>query len=65
MGQDGEDRKSDDSEVAAERTGPGRLAEFRTEARDAVRYERGLVLKAAVALLVVTVIVIIRELHLT
>jgi hypothetical protein len=65
MGQDGEDRKSNDSAVAAERTGPGRLAEFRAEAREAVRYERGLALKAAVALLVVAVIVIIRELHLT
>ena len=64
MGQDGEDRESEDPDVAIERAMPGRLEEFRAQARDAARYERGLVLKAAVVLIVVAVIVIVRELYL-
>ncbi len=65
MGQDGEDRKSEDPDVAIDRATPGRLEEFRAQARDAARYERGLAWKAAVVLVAVAVIVIIRELFLS
>lgn len=37
---------------------------FRQEVRDAVRYERGLVLKALLALAVVAVVVLVRTLYL-
>jgi hydroxypyruvate isomerase len=40
-----------------------RPAAFRQEVRDAVRYERGLVVKALLVLAVVAVIVILRTLY--
>ncbi len=42
---------------------PTRPAVFREEVRDAVRYEKGLVVKALLVLAVVAVIVILRTLY--
>lgn len=39
------------------------MSEFRREIRTALRYERGLVLKALAALAVLAVIVVLRSLH--
>lgn len=44
--------------------GKPRIRAFDREIRDAIRYERGLVVKALVALAVVAVIVILRTLYL-
>jgi hypothetical protein len=70
MGQDGEDREGDDPEVRTEPGGrqpavfkPQRPRPFRREVNAAIRYERGLVLKALLALAVVAVIVILRALY--
>ena len=62
MGQDREDREDDDADVRIE-TAPQRPAVFQQEVRDAVRYERGLVIKALLVLAVVTVIIILRTLY--
>lgn len=63
MGKDGEDRKSSDADLTITRPAePSR--EFQREIRAALRYERGLFVKAAIALAVVAVIVTIRTLYL-
>ena len=62
MGQDRENRESDDSDVTLETVQP-RPAAFRQEIRDAVRYEKGLVVKAVLVLAVVAVVVILRTLY--
>lgn len=62
MGQDREDREDDDPDVRIEAVQP-RPAVFQQEVRDAVRYEKGLVVKALLALAVVAVIVILRTLY--
>jgi hypothetical protein len=62
MGQDGEDRESSDTDLTTTRPAePSR--EFQREIRAALRYERGLFVKAAIALAVVAVIVTIRTLY--
>lgn len=43
----------------------GSERDFRREIREAVRYERGLVLKALLALAVVAIVVILRILYFT
>ena len=62
MGQDREDREDDDADVRIQ-TAPKRPAVFQREIRDAVRYEKGLVVKALLVLAVVAVIVILRTLY--
>jgi hydroxypyruvate isomerase len=62
MGQDREDGEDDDPDMTIQ-TVPERPAVFRQEVRDAVRYERGLVVKAILVLAVVAVIVILRTLY--
>ena len=62
MGQDREDRQGDDSGLTvAQRRAD--LRSFRREIRTAVRYERGLLVKALLALAVVALVVIIRTLY--
>ena len=62
MGQDREDREDDDADVTIEAV-RARPAVFLREIRDAVRYEKGLVVKALLVLAVVTVIIILRTLY--
>jgi hypothetical protein len=62
MGQDREDGKGDDPDMRIEAV-PARPAVFLQEVRDAVRYEKGLVVKALLVLAVVAVIVILRTLY--
>jgi hypothetical protein len=62
MGQDREDGKDDDPSVTVEAVPPPR--DFRREIREAVRYERGLFVKALVVLAVVAIIVVLRTLYL-
>ncbi len=50
--------------MTADRDKPSTRA-FDREIREAIRYERGLVVKAVVALVVVAVIVILRTLYFT
>ncbi len=62
MGKDGEDGESGDADLTITRPAePSR--EFQREIRAALRYERGLAVKAAIALAVVAVIVTIRTLY--
>ncbi len=62
MGKDGEDGESSDADLTITRPAePSR--EFQREIRAALRYERGLAVKAAIALAVVAVIVTIRTLY--
>jgi hypothetical protein len=53
MGQDGEDRQGGGARV----TDPG----FDDEIRSAVRYERGLAVKALLAIALVAVIIVLRQ----
>ena len=62
MGQDTEDREDDDPDMTIEAV-RARPAVFLREIRDAVRYEKGLVVKALLVLAVVAVIVILRTLY--
>jgi cell division protein FtsL len=62
MGQDREDREDDDADMTIE-TAPQRPAVFQQEVHDAVRYEKGLAVKALLVLAVVVVIVILRTLY--
>jgi hypothetical protein len=62
MGQDRENRESGDSGLTAAHD-PGDPRSFRREIRTAVRYERGLFVKALLALALVAVVVIIRTLY--
>ncbi len=62
MGQDTEDREDDDPDMTIEAV-RARPAVFLQEIRDAVRYEKGLVVKALLVLAVVAVIVILRTLY--
>jgi hypothetical protein len=62
MGQDREDGEDDDPDMTIQAV-PARPAVFRQEIRDAVRYERGLVVKALLVLALVAVIVILRTLY--
>ena len=62
MGQDRENGEGEDPDVRIE-TVPPRPVAFRQEIRDAVRYKRGLAVKALVVLAVVAVIVILRTLY--
>jgi hypothetical protein len=62
MGKDGEDRESSDADLTITRPAePSR--EFQREIRAALRYERGLFVKALFALAVVAVIVTIHTLY--
>jgi hypothetical protein len=76
MGQDRENGKDDHHPHLTVEPGPRRPApgaetstvetspaDFRREVRVAVRYERGLAIKAAVVLIVVAIIVILRTLY--
>jgi hypothetical protein len=63
MGQDGEDRKDDNPDVTAEPGERHELEVFAEEIHAAVRYERGLVVKALAVLAVLAVIVILRTLY--
>lgn len=49
---------------AAAGTGDAELAEFDQEIRAAVRYERGLAVKAVIALAIVALVILIRPLFL-
>ncbi len=62
MGKDGEDRESSDANLTVTRPAEPSRA-FQQEIRAALRYERGLFVKAAIALAVVAVIVTIRTLY--
>ena len=62
MGKDGEDRESSDADLTTTRPAEPSRA-FQREIRAAVRYERGLAVKAVFALAVVAVIVTIRQLY--
>ena len=62
MGQDGEDRESGDSGLTVSQ-GHGDPRSFRREIRTALRYERGLFIKALVALTVVALVVVVRTLY--
>lgn len=62
MGQDREDGEDDDPDMTIEAV-PARPAVFLQEVSDAVRYEKGLVVKALLVLAVVAVIVILRTLY--
>jgi hypothetical protein len=62
VGQDGEDGESGHPDVTIEAV-PPRPVVFSTEIRDAVRYERGLAVKALFVLVVVVIIVILRTLY--
>jgi hypothetical protein len=62
MGQDGEDRESGDADLTITRPAEPSRA-FQREIRAALRYERGLFVKALFALAVVAVIVTIRTLY--
>ena len=62
MGKDGEDRESSDANLTVTRPAEPSRA-FQHEIRAAVRYERGLFVKALFALAVVAVIVTIRTLY--
>jgi hypothetical protein len=62
MGQDGEDRENDDSGLTVSH-GHGDARSFRREIRTALRYERGLFIKALVALTVVALVVVVRTLY--
>jgi hypothetical protein len=61
MGQDGEDGESGDAGEDLT-TSPQRPA-FEDEIRDALRYERGLLIMALLALALVTAIVTVRTLY--
>jgi hypothetical protein len=62
MGQDGEDREDDDPGLTAARS-HGELQPFQREIRTALRYERGLFIKALLALALVALVVVIRTLY--
>jgi hypothetical protein len=62
MGQDGEDRENGDPRLTVSR-GDGDLRSFRREIRTALRYERGLFIKALVALTVVALVAVTRTLY--
>ena len=62
MGQDGEDGEGGDPRLTVARS-PGELRSFRREIRTAVRYERGLFVKALLALALVALVVVIRTLY--
>lgn len=62
MGQDGEDRQSGDADLTSTRARE-QPPDFQREIREAIRYERGLFVKALFALAVVAVIVTIRTLY--
>ena len=63
MGQDGEDGKGDDPDVTVEPPGRRQPEVFEEEIRTAVRYERGLAVKALAVLAVLAVIVVLRTLY--
>jgi hypothetical protein len=62
MGQDGEDREDDDPRLTVAHS-YGELRSFRREIRTALRYERGLFVKALLALALVALVVVIRTLY--
>jgi hypothetical protein len=62
MGQDGEDRESDDPGLTVSRR-HGDARSFRREIRAAQSYERGLFFKALLALALVALVVVIRTLY--
>lgn len=62
MGQDREDGEDDDPSVTAEAVPPP--PEFGREIREAVRYERGLFMKALIVLAVLAIVVVLRTLYL-
>jgi hypothetical protein len=62
MGQDGEDREDDDPGLTVAHS-QGELRSFRREIRTALRYERGLFIKALLALALVALVVVIRTLY--
>lgn len=62
MGKDGEDGEGSDADLTVTRPAEPSGA-FQREIRAALRYERGLFVKAAIALAVVAVVVTIRTLY--
>lgn len=62
MGQDGEDGQGGDADLTVVRT-QELPPDFRREIREAIRYERGLFVKALLALAVVAIIVTLRTLY--
>jgi hypothetical protein len=56
MGEDREDRQGVDAGL----TPPGAQQVFETEAGAATRYEKGLVVKAAIALVIVAIVILMR-----
>ncbi|HEY0718736.1 MAG TPA: hypothetical protein VGD68_14050 [Streptosporangiaceae bacterium] len=62
MGQDREDREGDHPRLTVGQHG-GDLRSFRREVRTAVRYERGLFVKALLALALVALVVVLRTLY--
>ena len=64
MGQDGEDGQSGDADLTIARA-QEQPPDFQREIREAIRYERGLFIKACLALAVVAVIVTLRTLYFT
>lgn len=62
MGQDGEDRESGDADLTVTRAAE-RPRAFQREIRTALRYEKGLLVKALFALAVVAVVVVLRTLY--
>ncbi len=56
MGEDGEDRQGGDAGLST----PAQQQVFDTEIADAIRYEKGLVAKAAIALALVALVIAAR-----
>jgi hypothetical protein len=63
LGQDGEDREDDHPDLTIQRGGHDELEVFAAEIHAALRYERGLVVKAIAVLAVLAVIVVLRTLY--
>jgi hypothetical protein len=64
VGQDGEDGEDGGPDVTIE-AGQARPVVFRREISDAVRYEKGLFIKALVVLAVLAIMLILRTLYFT
>jgi len=63
MGQDGEDRQSDDARLT-QAPGQQQRPDFQREIAGAVRYEKGLLPKTVAVLALVAVIAVLRTLYL-
>ena len=63
MGQDREDGEDGGPDVTIEAVGAGPRVVFRREINDAVRYEKGLFIKALVILAILAIVLILRTLY--